>query len=94
MRPTLIYFHNLEHPDGLSVSLKFAKSPLTKALPAAPVRDACASSVCVCAAVETLDVPYQEVTDVVTVGRAMGLWGDMVITLKDTTKLELRSLAK
>ncbi len=33
------------------------------------------------AAEEQTDVAYQEVKDVVTVGRALGLWGDLVVTL-------------
>lgn len=38
------------------------------------------------------DIAYQEVRDVVTVGRALGLWGDMVVTLNNGDKLEMRSL--
>lgn len=41
---------------------------------------------------EQIDVAYQEVDDVVTVGRGVGLWGDMVVTLKNKDKVELRSL--
>ncbi|KAK9843658.1 hypothetical protein WJX81_001322 [Elliptochloris bilobata] len=41
---------------------------------------------------EQLDVPYQEVKDVVTVGRGLGFWGDMVVTLRNGDKVELRSL--
>ncbi len=41
---------------------------------------------------EQLDVPYQEVKDVVTVGRGLGFWGDMVVTLRNNNKVELRSL--
>lgn len=44
--------------------------------------------------VEQVDVAYQEVANCVTVGRAMGLWGDLVITLKDTSVVEMRSLDK
>lgn len=40
------------------------------------------------------DILYQDVVDVVTVGRGIGLWGDMVITCKDGKKVELRSLEK
>lgn len=43
---------------------------------------------------EQTDVAYQEVKEVVTVSRAFGLWGDMVVTLKDNSKVELRSLDK
>ena len=37
-------------------------------------------------------MPYQEVKDVVTVGRGLGFWGDMVVTLRNNNKVELRSL--
>lgn len=43
---------------------------------------------------EQLDAPYQEVADVKTVGRGIGIWGDMVVTLKNSDKIELRSLPK
>lgn len=38
------------------------------------------------------DVIYSEVSRVVTVPRGLGLWGDMVLTLKDGSRLEMRSL--
>lgn len=38
------------------------------------------------------DVIYSEITAVKTVARALGFWGDMVITLKDGSRLEMRSL--
>lgn len=38
------------------------------------------------------DIIYREVTKVVAVPRGFGLWGDMVVTLKDGSKLELRAL--
>ncbi len=40
------------------------------------------------------DIIYSEVAKIVTVPRGLGLWGDMVITLKDGSRLELRSLPK
>ncbi|NER81198.1 MAG: PH domain-containing protein [Leptolyngbya sp. SIO1D8] len=40
------------------------------------------------------DVIYSEVRNVVTVPRGLGLWGDMVVTLKDGSKLELRAMPK
>lgn len=43
---------------------------------------------------EQLDAAYQEVDDVKTVGRGLGFWGDMVVTLKNGDKIELRSLPK
>lgn len=38
------------------------------------------------------DIIYSEVTKIVAVPRGFGLWGDMVVTLKDGSKLELRSM--
>jgi Bacterial PH domain len=40
------------------------------------------------------DVIYSEITKIVTVPRGLGLWGDMVITLKDGSRLELRAIPK
>ena len=39
-------------------------------------------------------MPYDEVTEVVAIGRGIGLWGDMVIKLKDGSKVEIRSVDK
>ena len=36
------------------------------------------------------DIIYSEIKKVVTVPRGLGLWGDMVVTLKDGSKLEMR----
>ncbi len=47
----------------------------------------------ICAA-ESLDAAYQEIKDVKTVGRGLGFWGDMVVTLRNGDKIELRSLPK
>lgn len=38
------------------------------------------------------DVVYAEIAKVVTVPRGFGLWGDMVVTLKDGNRLELRAI--
>lgn len=38
------------------------------------------------------DIIYNQVTKVVTVPRGLGLWGDMVVTLKDGSRLELRAI--
>lgn len=38
------------------------------------------------------DIIYSEVINVVAVPRGFGAWGDMVVTLKDGSKIELRSL--
>ena len=47
-----------------------------------------------CGTDEQLDAAYQEVKDVVTVGRGLGLWGDMVVTLQNGDKVEIRSLPR
>eukprot|EP01025_Chloroclados_australasicus_P045818 TRINITY_DN5041_c0_g1_i1.p3 TRINITY_DN5041_c0_g1~~TRINITY_DN5041_c0_g1_i1.p3 ORF type:complete len:254 (+),score=40.96 TRINITY_DN5041_c0_g1_i1:111-872(+) len=41
---------------------------------------------------EESNVAYQQVKDVQTVNRGLGLWGDMVVTLADNSKVEIRSL--
>lgn len=41
---------------------------------------------------EKTDVAYQEVSKVVSIPRGVGLWGDMVVTLKNGDKVELRAL--
>lgn len=38
------------------------------------------------------DIIYNEVAKVVTVPRGLGMWGDMVVTLKDGSRLELRAV--
>lgn len=40
------------------------------------------------------DIVYSEIAKVVTVPRGLGIWGDMVITLKDGSRLELRAVPK
>ncbi|WP_421658175.1 PH domain-containing protein [Leptothermofonsia sp. ETS-13] len=40
------------------------------------------------------DIIYSEIAKVVTVPRGIGSWGDMVITLKDGSRLELRAVPK
>ncbi|UBF24784.1 PH domain-containing protein [Kovacikia minuta CCNUW1] len=40
------------------------------------------------------DIIYSEIAKVVTVPRGFGSWGDMVITLRDGSRLELRSVPK
>jgi len=40
------------------------------------------------------DVIYSEVTDIVKVPRGLGLWGDMVVTLKDGSRLEMRAIPR
>ena len=43
---------------------------------------------------ERSDIIYSEVRKVVTVPRGFGAWGDMVVTLKDGSRLELRSMPR
>jgi Bacterial PH domain len=43
---------------------------------------------------ERSDIIYSEITKVVTVPRGFGAWGDMVVTLKDGSRLELRAMPK
>jgi hypothetical protein len=43
---------------------------------------------------ERTDIIYNEVVKVVNVPRGIGLWGDLVITLKDRSRLELRAVPK
>ena len=43
---------------------------------------------------ERSDIVYSEITKVATVPRGLGLWGDMVLTLKDGSKLEMRSVPR
>lgn len=38
------------------------------------------------------DLIYREVSKVITVPRGLGGWGDMVVTLKDGSRLELRAV--
>ncbi|MGD1907207.1 MAG: PH domain-containing protein [Leptolyngbyaceae cyanobacterium] len=40
------------------------------------------------------DIIYNEIREIVTVPRGLGLWGDMVVTLNDGSRLEFRSLPK
>lgn len=40
------------------------------------------------------DIIYTEIAKIVTVPRGFGGWGDMVLTLKDGSRLELRSVPR
>ncbi len=40
------------------------------------------------------DIIYAEITKMVKVPRGIGLWGDIVVTLKDRSRLEMRALPK
>lgn len=40
------------------------------------------------------DLIYSEITKVVAVPRGWGSWGDMVVTLKDGSRLEMKSVPK
>jgi nitrogen fixation protein len=43
---------------------------------------------------ERSDVIYIEIAKLVKVPRGLGLWGDMVLTLKDGSRLELRAVPR
>jgi hypothetical protein len=43
---------------------------------------------------EQTDVGYEEISDVIAIGRGLGYWGDMVVNLKDGSKVEIRSIDK
>ena len=43
---------------------------------------------------EQLDAAYDDVIDVKSIGRGVGVWGDMVVTLKDGSKVEMRAVPK
>lgn len=40
------------------------------------------------------DIIYSEVIKVVCMPRGIGLWGDLVVTLKDKSRLEMRAIPK
>ncbi|EDX85990.1 hypothetical protein S7335_3693 [Synechococcus sp. PCC 7335] len=40
------------------------------------------------------DIIYSEIAKVVTVPRGLGAWGDMVVTLKDGSRVEMRAVPK
>lgn len=40
------------------------------------------------------DVVYTEIAEVIKVSRGLGFWGDMVIVLKNGSRLELRAVPK
>ncbi len=40
------------------------------------------------------DIIYNEVKSIIRVPRGLGLWGDIVITLKNGTRLEMRAVPK
>jgi hypothetical protein len=40
------------------------------------------------------DIIYADVIKIIKVPRGIGLWGDIVITLKDRSRLELRAMPK
>ena len=41
---------------------------------------------------DRIDIIYGEIAKVVTVPRGLGAWGDMVFTLKDGSRVELRAV--
>lgn len=40
------------------------------------------------------DIIYSEIAKIVTVPRGLGAWGDMVVTLKDGSRIEMRAVPK
>lgn len=40
------------------------------------------------------DIIYTEIRDIIKVPRGIGIWGDMVLTLKDGSRLEMRAVPK
>ena len=40
------------------------------------------------------DIVYAEIVKIVKVPRGIGLWGDIVLTLKDKSRLEMRAVPK
>ena len=40
------------------------------------------------------DIVYSEIVKIVKMPRGIGLWGDIVVTLKDKSRLELRALPR
>ncbi len=40
------------------------------------------------------DIVYGEITKLIKMPRGIGLWGDIVVTLKDGSRLELRAMPK
>jgi Bacterial PH domain len=43
---------------------------------------------------DQVDLIYSEISDIISVPRGIGSWGDMVITLKDGSKVEMRAVPK
>jgi hypothetical protein len=43
---------------------------------------------------ERTDIIYSEIVKIAKVPRGIGLWGDMVITVRDGSRLELRAIPK
>ncbi|MGV2831073.1 PH domain-containing protein [Myxosarcina sp. GI1(2024)] len=43
---------------------------------------------------ERTDIIYSEIVKIIKVPRGIGLWGDIVITLKDKSRLEMRAVPR
>ncbi len=43
---------------------------------------------------DRVEIIYSDITKVVTVPRGLGMWGDMVLTLRDGSRIEMRSVPK
>ena len=43
---------------------------------------------------DRVEIIYSDIAKVVTVPRGLGMWGDMVLTLRDGSRIEMRSVPK
>jgi nitrogen fixation protein len=43
---------------------------------------------------ERTDIIYADIVDAIKIPRGLGLWGDMVLVMKDGSRLELRAIPK
>jgi hypothetical protein len=43
---------------------------------------------------EQLDAAYSDVKSVISIGRGIGYWGDMVVELRNGDKIEMRALPR
>ena len=43
---------------------------------------------------DRVEIIYSDIAKVVTVPRGLGLWGDMVLTVRDGSRIEMRSVPK
>jgi virulence-associated protein VagC len=43
---------------------------------------------------ERTDIIYSDIVDAIKIPRGLGMWGDMVLVMKDGSRLELRAIPK